>query len=80
MAVIRCERCNREIVHFDVCNYCGKKICRYCLKASQRGVVKARDRLAICKSCWTDISKRKLYKHREVIFNVDYDGSIRQIA
>ncbi|MGC9037529.1 MAG: hypothetical protein ACP5GD_01775 [Candidatus Micrarchaeia archaeon] len=55
-----CERCNREIYKYEVCNFCGRKIGTECVKSSRR--VNKSIRLVICKDCWSDINKRKLFK------------------
>lgn len=59
-----CERCKHETYRYDVCNYCGRKICNNCIKSSQTSTKILH--LVICKDCWTDMKKRKMYKHRQV--------------
>jgi len=64
LLVYTCERCKREIYRYDVCNYCGRKICNSCIKSSQTSTKTVH--LVICKDCWTNIEKRKMYKHKQV--------------
>jgi hypothetical protein len=60
--VLSCERCKREIFKKEFCNYCGRTICTLCTKSAQR--VKKTTRLAICKDCWSDMKRRKLFKNK----------------
>ena len=59
--VLLCDRCKREIFKLEVCTYCKRQICNRCMKSSQR--VKKTTRLVICKDCWTDTKKRKVFKN-----------------
>lgn len=63
-----CERCKKEIFRYQACNYCGKKICDSCIKSSQR--ISKVKRLVICKSCWSDMKKRKTYKSKNGLVDV----------
>ncbi len=58
-----CERCKNEIYRFVGCNYCGRKICDSCVKSSQR--ISKTKKLVICKDCWSNMPKRRAYKHKE---------------
>ena len=58
-----CERCKREIYKYVTCDYCGRKICNNCVKSSQRE--SKTKKLVICKDCWSDMPKRKLYKSKK---------------
>lgn len=58
--VMTCDRCKREIFKMEVCNYCKRQICNRCMKSSQR--LRKVNRLVICKDCWSDMSKRKVFK------------------
>ncbi len=60
-----CERCKREVFRFEACNYCGRKVCHSCVKSSQ--TAKKTLRLVICGDCWSDMRKRRAYKHKELI-------------
>ena len=55
-----CERCKREVFKHLKCDYCGRSICNDCIKSSARATKTSR--LIICKSCWSSIPKRTLYK------------------
>lgn len=59
----QCERCKREDYKFEQCNYCGRSVCIACEKASQRA--SKLNRLVICRSCWSDMGRRKAYKNRQ---------------
>ena len=58
--VLSCDRCKREIFKMEKCAYCNRQICSRCMKSSQR--IKKTTRLVICKDCWGDMSKRKIFK------------------
>ena len=57
---MRCERCNRDIYKFYVCNYCNRKIGYECIKSSKKKSKTVK--LVICKDCWSVMSRRKTYK------------------
>ncbi len=63
MVAIKCQRCSRITWTAVVCNYCGKVVCDKCVKTSKR--VKRRDiaKLHICKDCWSNLEKRKMYRN-----------------
>jgi hypothetical protein len=60
--VITCDRCKREIFKTELCNYCNRTICVLCTKSAQR--VQKVTRLAICKDCWGNMSRRKMFKNK----------------
>ncbi|MCL5419998.1 MAG: hypothetical protein M1354_03945 [Candidatus Marsarchaeota archaeon] len=55
-----CERCGADIHKYESCRYCGKKICSNCIKSSRK--VSKIVRIVICKSCWSDMKRRKAFK------------------
>ncbi|MBD3210862.1 hypothetical protein GF318_05765 [Candidatus Micrarchaeota archaeon] len=59
MAIQTCQRCGAQTAKLYECDYCQKKVCENCLKSSKRKKVGKR---YICKSCWSDLEKRKAYK------------------
>jgi len=61
MAIVTCERCGTQTAKLEKCDHCGKKICVSCIKSSKRSKKKT-GKLFICKSCWTNIPKRKKFK------------------
>ena len=63
--VFTCERCKDEIFKFQKCGYCGRQICNNCIKSSQKA--SKTNRLIICKSCWSDMKKRKVYKGKTAL-------------
>ena len=63
-----CERCKKELYRYIACNYCGRKICESCAKSAQR-IAKTK-KLVICKDCWSNMTKRKAFKHKESSFDV----------
>ena len=65
MAITVCERCKRETINTEPCNYCSKKVCVECEKASQR--IQKLTRLVICKDCWGMMPRRKAYKNRHTV-------------
>ena len=58
--IMTCDRCKKEIFKCETCGYCKRRICNACMKSSQR--VKKINRLVICKDCWTNTKKRKVFK------------------
>ena len=54
-----CERCGAQSAKLQRCDYCNRKLCLSCIKSMKRKKV---GHLIICKDCWGDISKRKLFK------------------
>ncbi|MCL5413280.1 MAG: hypothetical protein M1569_02650 [Candidatus Marsarchaeota archaeon] len=60
MIYVICERCGKTIYKYNTCNYCKKKVCFNCVKSSRR--VSKVWRLVICKSCWSKMPARKLFK------------------
>jgi len=59
MAIQTCKRCGKQTAKLQTCGYCKSKICYSCIKNSKRKKIGKR---YICKTCWTDMSKRKKYK------------------
>lgn len=59
--IMTCDRCKREIFKSETCGYCKRKICVNCMKSSQR--VKKINRLVICKDCWSNTKRRKIFKN-----------------
>lgn len=59
MAIQTCKRCGKQTAKFQNCGYCKMKICYSCIKNSKRKKIGKR---YICKTCWTDMKKRKKYK------------------
>ncbi len=59
MVIMTCERCGSQSAKLEKCRFCGKLVCNSCIKSSKRLRV---GRLFICKSCWSDMRKRKEYK------------------
>ncbi|MFH1448723.1 MAG: hypothetical protein ABIG39_07715 [Candidatus Micrarchaeota archaeon] len=55
-----CERCSEETHRPEKCNYCSRNLCRKCEKSSKN--TKKEGRLVICKSCWGNIERRKVFK------------------
>ncbi len=55
-----CEKCSADIHKFETCGYCNKKICNDCVKSSRR--VSKTVRIVICKTCWSDMDRRKKFK------------------
>ena len=55
-----CERCGKDIVKYDACNYCGRKIGFECIKSQKK--VSATERAYICKDCWSNTRRRNKYK------------------
>jgi hypothetical protein len=60
MATLTCEKCGGESAALDTCMGCSKKICRSCVK-SQKKLHKL-DRVAICRTCWGVMPKRRKFK------------------
>ncbi|MFA5050162.1 MAG: hypothetical protein WC501_04085 [Candidatus Micrarchaeia archaeon] len=60
MAIITCERCGNQTAKVEKCNYCNLTICNDCIKSQKRN--KKILRAFICKSCWSNMKKRKSYK------------------
>ena len=61
---MRCERCGAEVVKYDVCDYCSRKICVNCVKSSKKKTKALR--LVICRDCWGKMERRKTFKHSEI--------------
>lgn len=59
MAIETCGRCGAQTAKLVKGDYCGRKICNSCIKCSKR---KRIDHRYICKSCWSDINKRSMFK------------------
>jgi hypothetical protein len=59
--IITCDRCKREVFKSESCGYCRRRICVSCMKSSQR--VRKVNRLVICKDCWSNTRKRKIFKN-----------------
>jgi hypothetical protein len=59
MAIETCARCGNQTAKLQKCDYCDRKICYSCIKSSKRKRVGKR---YICKSCWSNITKRSIYK------------------
>jgi len=58
--VLTCDRCKRDIFKCEQCAYCKRTICNRCMKSSQR--IKKTTRLVICKDCWSNLARRKIFK------------------
>jgi hypothetical protein len=65
MAIKVCERCKRETIKTETCDYCSRKICLDCEKATQR--IQKLTRLVICKDCWGIMPRRSAYKNRHTM-------------
>ena len=59
MPIRTCERCGVQTAKLEKCGYCQKMVCNLCIKNSKRKKVGNR---YICKSCWSDMDKRKQFK------------------
>jgi len=59
MAIESCGRCGDQTAKLVKCNYCNRNICYPCVKSSKRKKI---DHRYICKSCWSSIGKRSMYK------------------
>ncbi len=55
-----CERCKKDIVKYDTCNYCNRKVGFECIKSQKK--VSQTERAYICKDCWSNTKKRNKYK------------------
>jgi len=60
MPVVMCERCSGETHEPEKCMGCGKKLCRNCVKSLKK--LHKLERIAICKTCWSDMGKRSKFK------------------
>jgi len=61
MAILTCERCGKQTAKLDKCNYCSKSACVSCIKSARRSKKKT-GKYFICKTCWSNIPKRKKFK------------------
>jgi len=59
MAIETCTRCGNQTAKLDRCDYCNRVICFPCIKSQKRKKIGHR---IICKSCWSNINKRSMYK------------------
>jgi len=59
MAIETCGRCGTQCALLQKCEYCNRAVCVTCTKSSKRKKI---DHRYICKSCWSSISKRSMYK------------------
>ncbi|MBU0592037.1 hypothetical protein KKF81_01575 [Candidatus Micrarchaeota archaeon] len=59
MAIETCGRCGDQTAKLDKCDYCSRNLCRKCVKSAKRKKI---GRRYICKSCWSNITKRSMYK------------------
>ncbi|MCX6776166.1 MAG: hypothetical protein NT130_04950 [Candidatus Micrarchaeota archaeon] len=55
-----CERCGKEVYLLEQCDYCNRKVCVQCEKSAKK--TSRIRRIVICKDCWTDMKKRKVFK------------------
>jgi methionyl-tRNA synthetase len=59
MAIETCARCGNQTAKLDKCDYCNRVICNTCIKSQKRKKIGHR---IICKSCWSNMTKRSMYK------------------
>lgn len=59
MAIETCGRCGSQSAKLQKCDYCNLSICISCVKSSKRKKI---DHRRICKSCWSNMGKRRAYK------------------
>ena len=55
-----CERCGKETHQLEPCEYCNRKVCVRCEKSSKK--TSRIRRIVICKDCWSELGKRKVFK------------------
>ncbi len=63
MTAIKCQRCSRITWNAAVCNYCGRIVCEHCIKSVKKVKRKDIGKLYICKDCWSNLEKRKLFRN-----------------
>ncbi|MEW6035983.1 MAG: hypothetical protein AB1529_05195 [Candidatus Micrarchaeota archaeon] len=54
-----CGRCGNQTAKLAKCDYCARGICSSCVKSAKRKKI---DHRYICKSCWSNINKRSMFK------------------
>jgi methionyl-tRNA synthetase len=59
MSIETCGRCGSQTAKLDKCDYCNRKVCNTCIKSQKRKKI---DHRYICKSCWSSIGKRSMFK------------------
>ncbi len=59
MAIETCGRCNNQTAKLVKCEYCARMLCNSCVKSAKRKKI---DHRYICKSCWSNIGKRSMFK------------------
>lgn len=59
MVIETCARCGNQTAKIRKCDYCTQNVCYSCVKSQKRKKIGHR---IICKSCWTKMPKRRLYK------------------
>ena len=59
MAIETCGRCNNQTAKLVKCEYCARLLCNSCVKSAKRKKI---DHRYICKSCWSNIGKRSMFK------------------
>jgi thioredoxin-related protein len=52
---------------YEKCNYCGKIISIADIKAQKRVKNPMIDKITICKLCWSNIEKRKIFKKSDFV-------------
>ena len=63
MAISKCGRCGEKSAKPEVCSSCKRAVCHKCIYASKKVNRKDIRRLVMCKDCWTNMAKRKDYRH-----------------
>jgi hypothetical protein len=54
-----CARCGAQSAKIETCEYCKRRIDYSCIKSQKR---KKPGKIFICKSCWSSIPSRRLFK------------------
>ncbi len=57
-----CERCGKSVPKLEKCYFCERWVCNGCVKSIRNAYLLKKERIVICKDCWTDMEKRKKFK------------------